>query len=419
MPVSTDRPVICLGCGCACDDLSVSVAAGRITGIENACPLGLKWFRDGNFPAAIQCDGVDVSFDRAITTAAEILFANPRRTLIYVSDDVSCAAHGEATALADRIGATIDGPTSDTVADGLLAAQRRGRASATLGELRHRADVVIFWGVDPSARYPRFMERFVTPQPVFATARTLIAVDVDAAHGPRVCGERITLSSRHEVDALSVLRAGLRERGTAPTEGVLAAFVELARRLRSDAKYVAIIFDAEPDDGRRDPDLPEALIAFTQALNASTRAALFALRAGGNRNGFESLLTWQTGFPFAADFAGGHPRYVTDESVAERLSRGRYDAVLVVGSTVNVAVNIAAELKRVPTVIVGPGASEATLAPGVVIDTGAVGIHEGGMVLRMDDVPFEAVPLLSHPTTAADVLRSLSERCAARGSLRS
>ena len=38
----------------------------------------------------------------------------------------------------------------------LLAAQERGRASATLGQVRNFADVVVFWGVDPALRYPRY-----------------------------------------------------------------------------------------------------------------------------------------------------------------------------------------------------------------------------------------------------------------------
>src|SRR2546430_11904566 len=40
------------------------------------------------------------------------------------------------------------------------AAQRRGRAGATLGEIRQRADVIVFWAVDPADRYPRYASRY-------------------------------------------------------------------------------------------------------------------------------------------------------------------------------------------------------------------------------------------------------------------
>jgi len=37
----------------------------------------------------------------------------------------------------------------------VLALQRVGRVSATLGEIKNRADVVVFWGADPMVSQPR------------------------------------------------------------------------------------------------------------------------------------------------------------------------------------------------------------------------------------------------------------------------
>ena len=56
--------------------------------------------------------------------------------------------------------------------------------------------------------------------------------------------------------------------------------------------------------------------ASTQALNGPTRAALVSLSAGGNRAGAAAVLAWQTGFPAAADFARGAPRYRAEDDVA-------------------------------------------------------------------------------------------------------
>ncbi len=35
--------VVCAFCGCVCDDLSVTVEAGQITGAKRACALGKAW----------------------------------------------------------------------------------------------------------------------------------------------------------------------------------------------------------------------------------------------------------------------------------------------------------------------------------------------------------------------------------------
>lgn len=401
------RAATCLGCGCLCDDIDVETDGRRITRLVRACPLGERWFGDGTLPDEVRIDGRAVPLDEAVQAAADLLFAEPERLLVYVADDLMADAHREAVALADRLGASVDGPTSDTVAGGLLAAQRRGRASATLGELRHRADLVVFWGVDPTERYPRFRERFVDAPATLVPSRRLVAVDIGPDRGPADCGERLALDPADEVDALGVMRAVVRGRAFAELSPPLAAAADLARRM-TEARYVGLIHDAEPGPSDRDPDFAEALIALVQALNTPTRAALVGLRAGGNRNGFESLLTWQTGYPFAVDFATGTPAYVADEPASARLARGRYAAALVLGSAASIPPPVAEELGHVPTAAIGPRASEASFAPRAAIDTGAASLHDGGMVLRMDDLPIETVPVLAHPRSVAEVLRRLA-----------
>jgi len=405
----TAHTATCLGCGCTCTDIGVTAVDDRFVRVETNCSLGAAWIGDGRAPARLLSGGADVSLDKALDAVAMIVTKAPRRLLVYLADDVSGPAQSVAVALADRLGATVDGPTSDTVAAGLLAAQRRGRASATLGELKHRADVLVFWGVDPNERYPRFMERFVSGTPAFAQRRRTIAVDVGGATGPNGCHERLAVPLDREVEALTAARAIVRGRDASNVAG-LEGVTEFAGRLVSAAKYVAIVFDAEPSATQRDPDLPEALIAFTQALNTRLRAALFALRAGGNRSGFESLLTWQTGYPFGVSFASGSPSYEADESTTTRLARGRYDAALVIGSTNALPSSIIGQLQKKPTAIIGPRASESALAAHVAIDTGVPGIHDDGLVLRMDDVPFEAQAVLPHPHRMEDVLRNLTSR---------
>ena len=85
----------------------------------------------------------------------------------------------------------------------MLAAQEAGRASATLGEIRNRADVVVFWGVDPARRYPRFWSRYA-PEPSGVHVggrkdRTVIAVDVGDARGPEDADARLAVMPDREV----------------------------------------------------------------------------------------------------------------------------------------------------------------------------------------------------------------------------
>jgi len=395
-----------------CDDIGVTVESGRITRLERVCPLGERWFGDGMLPDAVRVGGRSASLDEALAEAASLLFAEPGRLLVYVVGDVTCEAVREAVALADRTGASIDGLAADTVAEGILTTQRRGRATGTLGELRHRADVVLFWGVDPDVRYPRFLERFVASPALLTTSRRLIGVDVGDNRGPGACQERIRIETNDEVDALAVMRAAVLGRSLGDLPSSLSGAAELGRRLAAEAKYVGIVFDAEPERDEKDEGRTEGFVALAQALNGPTRAAAWGLRGGGNRNGFEAVLTWQAGYPFAVDFGARSPTYVAEETAAERLARGRYRAVLVVGNPAGIPSAVAAEVGRIASVVLGPRASEAAFGPRVTIDTGAASLHEDGLVLRMDDVPIQARAALLHERTVTGVLRELVGRIA-------
>jgi hypothetical protein len=154
--VDTPRVVphaTCLGCGCACDDIEVVVVADRIVEARRACPLGVAWFGDGSVPARAVVEGGDVTGPLAIDAVARLLL-RARRPLVYLAPELSCEAQREAVGLADGLRALLDTVSTDTVLPSILAMQERGRASATLGEVRNRADVLVWWGVDPDARYP-------------------------------------------------------------------------------------------------------------------------------------------------------------------------------------------------------------------------------------------------------------------------
>lgn len=403
--------VTCLGCGCACDDIAIVVRDGRIAEARNACALGRAWFGDGVVPAAIRSRGRDVTPDQALDDAAALLAA-ARRALVYLLPGISCDAQRAAVALADRLHGAVDSVSSSTVAAGILAGQRRGRVAATLGELRNRADLVVFWGVDPAERYPRFAARYA-PEPAGAftprgrASRTVVAVDIDDRTGPRDADRRVRIEGTRELDVIAAVRAAAAGRALGEPGGALAtAGAELAQAFAA-ARYAAIIFDAEPAAAASaDPGRAEALTLLAQSLSAASRCSLVTLRGGGNRNGADAVLTWQTGYPMAVDFSRGAPRYRPDEGAAVWLREGTVDAVLAVGDARAAALPPGAARR----VLIGPSASGAEPAPEVAIDTGVAGIHSGGVAYRLDDVPLPLAAPLPGALDAASVVTALLQR---------
>jgi formylmethanofuran dehydrogenase subunit B len=405
--------ITCLGCGCGCDDVTVTVREGRIVEADPVCPIEKVWLGDGSVPWEVQRDGRPVTIHEALAEAATVLTESRGRALVYLAPDLTSQAQRQAVAIADILKATVDSATSHTAAAGLLAAQRRGRATATLGEVRNRADVLLFWGVDPRQRYPRYVSRYAldpagTHVPTGRAGRFVISVSIGADKGPTEADLTIALESGDEIAALSLMRAAVSSvhPGGELSPGLRQA-VALVPRL-TGARYAVLVHDAEPTTEQRNPLRVEGLIALAQALNGPTRAALSSLRAGGNRPGAESVLTWQTGYPFAVDYSRGHPRYSPGERGLDRLVAGSFSAALVVGAPA-VAEQATAALSRIKTVAIGPRASEAAFKTRVAIDTGVAGIHEGGTAYRMDEVPLPLRPPLAGRRSAAETLQALTD----------
>jgi formylmethanofuran dehydrogenase subunit B len=423
--VSTAERVLehatCLGCGCACDDIAVVVRRDRIVAARQACAFGVAWFGDGVVPQAIRSGGRKKAVAAALADAATLL-ADARRPLVYLSADLTCETQREGVAIADRLGALLDSPASDGAAPSILAAQRRGRAGATLGEIRQRADLLVFWGVDPAERYPRYGSRYAVEPAGLQTpdgrrSRTIIAVDVGPARGPADADARVSIAPDEEIDALALMQATVLGHAVVESD-LLRRAGDLARRMMQ-ARYVALVHDGEPSPSPPPPPpvdtgRAEGLIALAQALNGPTRCALSILRAGGNGSGAEAVMTWQTGFPFAVDFARGHPRYRPHAGAAVCLARGEIDAALVLGSPAGVPEPVATALAGVPCVAIGPRASEGAkgFTPTIAVDTGVPGIHEAGTALRMDDVPLPLRAMVAGPPTALEVVRALAQRLA-------
>jgi len=405
----------CLGCGCACDDIAVAIDGGRIVEARNACALGVRWFGDGSLPGAV-LGGRSAAIEDVVAEIATML-RSARAPLVYLAPDLTTEAQRSAIEVADQLHAFVDSATSSTAFMGILAAQRRGRTSATFAEIRNRADVIVFWAVDPAVSYPRFQSRYA-PNPVGLhlpngrADRTVIAVDVGAERGPDDADVRIQMTAEEEQLFLVSLRASLAGRtiGDAP---LVARVSELATRLNR-AKYAVVVTDVElppaAPNGRLD-----ALIALTQSLNATTRGSLCTLRAGGNRNGADTTLTWQTGFPMAVDFSRGVPRYQPEDAALPRLVRGAFDAVLIVGAASALPGPIVRALGGVRTILIGPRASESSIGAGVRIDTGIASIHESGMAFRADDLPIPLRALLPTPRDTASLLQALGAAIAAQG----
>ena len=152
----------------------------------------------------------------------------------------------------------------------------------------------------------------------------------------------------------------------------------------------------------------EALLQLVTDLNQKTRFYARRMRVGGDVSGADSVLCWQTGYPFSVNFARGYPRYNPNEfSAADMLERGEPDAVVLIGSTRLDRFPTAAlkHLERIPTILIEHPYGAVPFQPKLRITTAVYGIHRHGTAYRMDEVPIPLRPLLeSTDPSDGDVL---------------
>jgi len=150
-------------------DLTVDIDENRIIKAKRACTLGRAWFAEHvieDRPAAM-IDGKEVSFDEAVEEAAQVL-TKAKFPIIYGLSDTTSEAQRVAVSIADYMHGTIDTTTSVCHGPTGMAFQGVGESTMTLGEVKNRADLVIFWGGNPAVSHPRLFTRYaVTTKGMF------------------------------------------------------------------------------------------------------------------------------------------------------------------------------------------------------------------------------------------------------------
>jgi formylmethanofuran dehydrogenase subunit B len=400
-----ERAATCAGCGCGCDDIEVAVAAGALERASRTCPLGDSWFaeRTGDPAPPARLDGREVDFADAVEA---------RLPIVCGLGQTDCESQRVAVKLAEAIGAVIDpaGPLVDRAVG--AASQAIGLSTATFGDIRDRAELVVVWRADPVASNPRLLPRLGLDRAGRATDRTLVAVDARRTGTAEEADEFIELPAELDFEALWAMRALVRD---VPLDRDLAARLpldaleRLAGRLRG-CRYGAVL------NGPVGHASALALLALVRDLARMAHVVALPLRHEGNARGAEDVLAWQTGYPAAVSLARGHPRACPGEfSAAGLLERGETDAALIVGFDAlrHLPGRAAEHLRRIPTIVLDPRATETAAAARVAFATAAAGVQRDGTAHRMDGVPLTLrAPLASQRVGDREVLAAIEARIA-------
>lgn len=453
----TVRAVTCPVCGTLCDDIELEVRDGRVVDVANGCPMCESKFQSYTahrlLKPLMRKNGklVQVSLKEALTRAAEIL-SEAKYPLLYGWSSTSCEATRVGIELAEEVGGVIDNTSTVCHGPSELGIQDVGIPTCTLGQIRHRADLVIYWGSDPWSAHPRHIERytsfsegrfersewntyltktkastakkklestirrlppketpFIPSQPgrepcpaILKQGRKLIVVDVRRTRTAEIADYFIQVQPNTDYELLQTLRALIRDEEIEVDKvaGVPVEYLEEVADAMISCSFGVIFFGLGLTMSEGKLRNVDAALSLTRDLNMRTKFVIMPMRGHFNVSGADTVFTWQTGYPYAVDFSLGYPRYNPGEtSAVDVLLRKESDATLVVASdpVSNFPRAAAEHLVRNPLIVIDPRLNATSQMADVVFPSAFVGIEAEGTAYRMDHVPLPLKKIVEPP----------------------
>ncbi len=454
--METVKAVTCPVCGSLCDDIELGIKNRRIVKVKNGCSLcESKFFGYAGhrlLKPLVRKNGelAEVTFKEALSKAAEIL-SEANYPILYGWSSTSCEAIRVGIELAEEVGGVIDNTSTVCHGPSVLGIQDVGIASCTLGQIRHRADLVIYWGSNPWSSHPRHIERYtafsegrfeksewkgylektkaatakkkvesalrkvsprttqVASQPmhspcpaILKQGRKLIVVDVRRTRSAEIADYFIQVEPNKDYELFQAFRALVRDEeiDVDKVAGVPVEYLEEVADAMINCSFGVIFFGLGLTMSQGKLRNVDAALSLTRDLNAHTKFVIMPMRGHFNVTGADTVFTWQTGYPYAVDFSMGYPRYNPGEtSAVDVLLREESDAALVVASdpVSNLPRKAAEHLVKNPLVVIDPHLNATSQVADIVFPSTFVGIEANGTAYRMDHVPLPLKKVVEPP----------------------
>jgi formylmethanofuran dehydrogenase subunit B len=461
--VSVINAVTCPICGCLCDDIEVTVVNNEVVKVKNGCAvceakyLGYKSKHRIRQPL-IRKDGelVPVSMDEAVHKAAEIL-AKANYPILYGWSSTNCEAQRVGVELAEEVGGVLDNTAVVCHGPSLMGTQEVGIPTSTLGQIRHRADVIIYWGCDPWSAHPRHLERYtsftegrfedsewksyinkvkaaagrkkvlsaqrVAPKPQRETVpesvaesvvfnkppetlqkegRKLIVIDVRKSMTAEMADYFIQVEPNKDYELMQAIRALVKDKelDVDQVAGVPVEFLQEVVDTLVNCQFGVIFFGMGLTQSAGKFRNIEVAISLTRDLNMRTKFLIMPMRGHFNVSGANIVFAWQSGYAFGVDFSLGYPRYNPGETTSmDILLRGESDAALVIASDPGATFPKRAiqSLVKHPLIVIDPHMNATAMLGDVVFPSAFVGIEVEGTAYRMDNVPLPLKKVVEPP----------------------
>ena len=294
--------------------------------------------------------------------------------------------------------------------------------TCTLGEVKNRADFIVYWGGNPAECHPRHFTKYaLMPKSQFLPRgrkdRTMVLVDIRETKSVKASDVFLQVRPGKDFELITVLRAMIKdqpisEAQIAETGLRVEQLQDFVARMKA-ARFGVFFFGMGLSMTRGKHMNSAALLTLAAEMNAFTKFVAMPMRGHGNVTGADVIMRWQTGYPFGISFNRGYPRYNPGEfSTVDVLVRGDTDCAGIIGADPGATMPKPAieHLKRVPTIVLDPHVTHTSKMARVHITTAPAGISAPGTAYRMDEIPLPLRPALESPYPSdEEVVRRIKE----------
>jgi len=451
--------VTCPICGCLCDDIEVTVENNEVVKVKNGCAvceakfLGYKGEHRIHTPL-MRKDGklVPVSMDEAVHAAAEVL-ANATYPILYGWSSTSSEAQRVGVELTEEVGGIMDNTAVVCHGPSILGVQEVGIPTSTLGQIRHRADLIIYWGCDPWSAHPRHLERYTSftegrfeksewkaymqklkaqagqkklqsaarssigkaklpkpqacyvggvPPALSKGGRKLIVVDVRKSMTAEMADYFIQVEPNKDYELMQALRALVKDKelDVDKVAGVPIEYLEEVADALVNCEFGVIFFGMGLTQSAGKFRNIEVAIQLVRDLNARTKFMIMPMRGHFNVTGANIVSAWQSGYPYGVDFSMGYPRYNPGETTCmDVLLRDELDASLIIAADPGATFPKRAVQNMVkhPLIVIDPHMNATAMMADILFPAAFVGIEVEGTAYRMDHVPLPLHKVVEPP----------------------
>ncbi len=407
--------VVCPYCGSNCDDIVCEVKDGHIINVFNTCECGT-----GNFIHAPEAQRFTtplwredkaeefkpISWDEALEKFAEIM-VNAKRPLWHGWSETSVEGIRHGIRLAELTGGIFDGQVTHCHGPSVTAIQQVGFPSCTLGDIKNRADMIVFWGSNPMNCHPRHLSRYSSFIRGFFRQngryeRKMIVVDPRKTDTAKVADQWIQPDGGGDYEIFQALRSIINGHKLQEdvVSGVKREDLEALAEEMKAANFGIIFFGLGLTHTAGNDKNIQAAIELTALLNDHSKWNIMPLRGHYNVSGLNVVCSWVTGYPYAVDFSRGYPRFnVGEYTTIDTLRTKQIDAMfsIAIDPGAHLPQKCIQRMAEIPLIACDIHPTPTTELANLIIPGTHDGIEAEASSYRMDCVPIHMKKVIDPP----------------------